>query len=1341
MNACRQQNSGRRVALPRAFGIFVALALLVSPQIRAANYSWTNYSAGDLSDYWTNSASWNPLTGTPGSGAGDNAYLTNSINLSYTNILNVSPAFALTTLAISNSLGQAWLIVTNGALNPTILTNTAFVLGSGGRLRIDSGGVVTGITSFTWLGTNGAIWLNNGGKLFTSGAKTIGAGGGVTGLVTSASGAGNGGVWDFNGGALTIGGASGNNNLISITGGAVVTNIGALTITGNQNSLSASNGGAVFGKGNIVFSAAAGQFGNTINLGAGTWDLDSGSLVVGGDVGASNNTFIGGLITNASGLWVGGKLVSSTLGAIGNSLIITNAGSGFFMTSAGGIGFGAAGNQQGGGVNNTVILSNSVLWGNNSVNIGSQTSTNNSVTLLANTVWNNNVNSLNVGGWGLSGSTYGGISNTLNVSGALLTNFAAVTVGNTAGSFGNRLVVNNGGILSNFAGLTVGGAGGADSNSVIVTNDGRLFMSSGALSIGNRGSGNTVIISNSFLTSTSAPIFGSNGSNNTLTLLAGTVWNNGGQNLQVGGGTPSVGVGNVMTVNAAIITNTGSLTVGSATGSISNQLIISNGGVVSNVGQAAGVPGFMVGGAVGADYNSVIASNGSLIMTAYGRIGIGAATIGAGGSYNTVILSNSVLLGLFNSNIGGSSSNNTVTLLGNSVWDNNNVPLNIGALTGYGNNSGTGNALTVNNSLVTNVSGLTVGNGAGNVNFGNSLTVTNGGQVSVRASGLAVGAGGSSNNTVTIVGTNSLLYGDGAGVLTIGSGASAGNRLLVSLGGLVSNFPSFTVGATSGGDSNSVIVTNGGRLVLAGTFAVGATTAGGVGSGGNTVILSNSALATTAATSIGSGSSNNNLTLQANTIWDNAGQNITVGNGAATGNWLNVTGATVTNVNVLNVLGGGLTLSSGGTLSVKQLFVTNNVAGGVTNSIFNFTGGSLTTSNTAGQIAANIVTRSNSTFNINGVWNMNGGANYVGGLSSSNAGPGVVVIGNGVNNAAVNVNSNVTWALNNKNDTTVSNLFLSFNGATNILTVNGGAVSNVGAVLIGGNNSGIIITNGGSFVVAGRGNGLNSSVSSHSFIIAGNSNYVTVTAGGIFSNSGTFSFYNGSYGTLTVSGGGQAWQGANPFSTAGNTVQVTDSNSVFTTASYLGLTGNRSMLLISNGGVVNANGGVTIGWQSSAIANSQIFVTGTGSVLNGGITMGYNSGNNGGGSNTVTVSYGGLVVGGFGNGGGGSGAGSSNNLFLVTNGGVVSNTTANLGSLSADNAMVRITGTNSLWFTTGGGGFNMATYVSSTGNGGNGLVVDTGGAFYNAGPLNLGITPGGDSVGAGSNYEIGRAHV
>ena len=122
---------------------FVGAVLAITAPARAGtSYTWTNELAGNLFDYWTNSANWSPATSSPGAASGDSAFLTNQISLAYTNRLDSTPANSLTALAISNAAGEAWLVVTNGASSPTTLNTAVLTLGSGGRLAIANGGVV-----------------------------------------------------------------------------------------------------------------------------------------------------------------------------------------------------------------------------------------------------------------------------------------------------------------------------------------------------------------------------------------------------------------------------------------------------------------------------------------------------------------------------------------------------------------------------------------------------------------------------------------------------------------------------------------------------------------------------------------------------------------------------------------------------------------------------------------------------------------------------------------------------------------------------------------------------------------------------------------------------------------------------------------------------------------------------------------------------------------------------------------------------------------------------------------------------------------------------------------------
>ena len=128
-----------------------------------------------------------------------------------------------------------------------------------------------------------------------------------------------------NGNAVLSGGAT---VLVSDTGSVWSNN--QLALNGNLNSVVATNGGQLFGKGAITFDTAG--YGNTITMGGGLWISSATALTIGGGVNSSNNAFniVGGTVTNVGG---NGLAVGAALGANFNSLIVTGGG-GFFMNGA-----------------------------------------------------------------------------------------------------------------------------------------------------------------------------------------------------------------------------------------------------------------------------------------------------------------------------------------------------------------------------------------------------------------------------------------------------------------------------------------------------------------------------------------------------------------------------------------------------------------------------------------------------------------------------------------------------------------------------------------------------------------------------------------------------------------------------------------------------------------------------------------------------------------------------------------------------------------------------------------------------------------------------------------------
>jgi fibronectin-binding autotransporter adhesin len=121
----------------------------------------------------------------------------------------------------------------------------------------------------------------------------------------------------------------------------------------------------------------------------------------------------------------------------------------------------------------------------------------------------------------------------------------------------------------------------------------------------------------------------------------------------------------------------------------------------------------------------------------------------------------------------------------------------------------------------------------------NALTVTNGGRV-VSVGGTIGNAASANSNTVSVSGAGSS-WSLGGGALTLaGTGASTGNVLSVSNGGVVTNISTLSVGAVAGDNTNGVVLTGGGLLEFNAGLTVGL-----AGSGSNTVVNQGGILQTT----------------------------------------------------------------------------------------------------------------------------------------------------------------------------------------------------------------------------------------------------------------------------------------------------------------------------------------------------------------------------------------------------------------------------------------------------------------------------------------------------------------
>jgi len=619
---------------------------------------------------------------------------------------------------------------------------------------------------------------------------------------------------------------------------------------------------------------------------------------------------------------------------------------------------------------------------------------------------------------------------------------------------GNVLTVNGGVVSGSTVSVLIGNANGSSGNSLIVTNGGQLF--SGNITVGNAGGA----YSNSFI-------------------INGGVASNGA--LIVGGG----GSFNSMTItNATLLSSTG--TIGGSTGSASNTVTVLAGGTWNLLGNGLEIGKSSTG--------NTLVVNGGLVTNVNGQVAIGdSSTTGIG---NSITISN-----------GGQFYGGQIVLGANNSGDSNNS-YNVG---------GFGAASFASNGLISLSSGgfstLTVTNATLQSNGGNIGLGSVGNVVNVRAGGTWNLLGGNlflndlgTGNSGNVVVVNAGIV---TNVGTVGLGLYQGNAgLTISNGGqLYAGNVTVGWGGANGGSTNFYNV---GGFGTVSTVSNGAITVGAAGSSANTMTVTNATLVNSGNVTIGSGATNNVVTVASNATWNVLGNNLTVGTGQATGNVLTLNaGSIVTNVGTLNVAGnatgsGTLTLNAGAQLFVQTLLVTNNIAGGATNSFFNFNGGTLTTSNASGQVAFNFVAQTNGNFAINGNWNMLGGSASI--AQSAAGSGGGATIGNGVNVLATGTGT--AWTV-------------------------------AGALSFANNNSTVIVSNGAFAAILST---IQFSGATNSFIVTGPGSVVT-------NGLGFNLFQNGIANNLTIANGGKfvdnLYYVGNSASANSNTVLVTGTGSVW----------------------------------------------------------------------------------------------------------------------------------------------------------------------------------------------------
>jgi len=693
------------------------------------------------------------------------------------------------------------------------------------------------------------------------------------------------------------------------------------------------------------------------------------------------------------------------------------------------------------------------------------------------------------------------------------------------------------------------------------------------------------------------------------------------------------GYGNTIMVDpGATLASASSISIGATASGSSNTLLVNGATATLNTYQLA------VGGA--GSYNSLILSNGTVAQPTI--LYIGASTggnsnlvdvtgstlglnngnlfLGYKGDYNTLRISNGGLVSNVAAYVGGwfdgvnpstfVTGNYNRVIVDNGTWSNTYSFVYIGE-------SGTGNSVLVTNNgkMYANSANLLVGGDRG---YGSSLTVADGGQVFDSA--LRVGYGsGSSNNTLTVTGTNayinpfSLFFGN------VGNN----NSLIVSNTGFLLVRGNFNNGGLASASDNTAVVSGTGSVI-----GVVGELQWGYRSDNNTLRIENGGLVTNSTPSVGGhwngvttdGTGSFNRVTVDNAVWSNtvASSGIIYLGESGTGNSVLVTNNGRWYAGEANsmFLGGhngpntALTVADGGQMFVGTTYI--GVSGPSSNNIATVTG-------------SNAFVKSFT-----------------------------VVVGNGGQNNSLVVSNNAFWldrgnlvlgaATSASNNTTIVNgggSILAINGDArvgynsdyNTLRVeNGGVVTNTSHTYIGGwfdgaNASTFVTGNYNRVIVDG---GTYSNLSGYTYIgMSGTGNSLLVTNGGKYYGGSTTFELGGNQGfgnSLTVADGGQVVMGNTYIGYLGgssnNVATVTGSNAYVN--SYfvaLGNNGYNNSLIVSNGGFWLGRNNFLMGNAASA-SNNTATVSGTNSTLGilSELRVGYKSGNN-----TLRIENGGLV--------------------------------------------------------------------------------------------------------------------
>jgi autotransporter-associated beta strand protein len=406
----------------------------------------------------------------------------------------------------------------------------------------------------------------------------------------------------------------------------------------------------------------------------------------------------------------------------------------------------------------------------------------------------------------------------------------------------NTLAATNSTLQFNGGTLTTANAGGLAADYAVPTN-----ITFGINSTWNMlgGAHNTYPVQPAGLPSTVVIGYGGTG----MVVVSNSVWNFGnssglGMAVQIGNGAGARGtlwIDSGGVVSNAILSGSSAIKLG-ATGSSSNSIVITNGGILHMTGPGDLAIGFTSGtssnnsvlvtgpgsalmmngrkitvGATGTSSgNSVTLADGALVTNVYSlNIGSGSGT--SAGQFNTVSILNGARYYLNSGTAdsflgnGANAGNNTLLVRGSSsLYNNASKSLFVGGGGAAGSNC-------FNNALIVDAGTATVSAGSflvGGTNcYENSISITNGGQMV--GSGVVGNALGASNNWVQIGGNGGGLWNLNGGSVTIGLSGAVSNSIAVRAGGVLSNAANINVGAS--GSSGSRLYLNGGTIAARAT--------------------------------------------------------------------------------------------------------------------------------------------------------------------------------------------------------------------------------------------------------------------------------------------------------------------------------------------------------------------------------------------------------------------------------------------------------------------------------------------------------------------------------------------